>query len=218
MSSTRFILERKAGAGRDEIDHGSIPEPAATASDDEPVRRPRRRDRRGCLSRYDCPGMRCAVRLDQAHRYPPLDSSAPLTFAAFAGEYRQAVHPRRERWELSVLPDGRYSMMCAGRCGGVYHRESGDVKRVGDHLVFSPTNPLELLVPRVFLPVNWNRRIYLIPPEKLQEFCDAIIRGEEPRDDGSGGRFYALGLESQVSGLPDLPGEWVGYLCTNLTE
>ena len=68
---------------------------------------------------------------------------------------------------------------------------------------------------RVFLPVKWGSRSYLIPAERLQDFCDAIIRGDEPRDVPYG-KFYVLGLDDRVSGTPQLPERWATYLRNNL--
>ncbi len=150
---------------------------------------------------------------DYAHRYPPRDANAGNVFAAVAGEY--TLGDGYERWALSILPDGRYSFRWSG-CMGVYHPESGSVKRVGDYLALSPSEPTAQLDSRVFLPVKWDRRTYLIPPEKLEQFCDEIIKGVEPRGADSLGDFYVLGVENRVSGVPDLPKECADYLRTRL--
>jgi hypothetical protein len=52
----------------------------------------------------------------------------------------------------------------------------------GEVFELSAVTPIVPRIPRVFLPVKWDRRTYLIPREKLEEFCDAIIKGDEPRN------------------------------------
>jgi len=150
---------------------------------------------------------------DFAHRYPPPVPIAGNGFAAVAGESYQG-DGRGWNLRLSILPDGRYSFVWSG-CLGVYHRESGFVRDVGGYLALSPIKQIEPRMARVFAPLKWGRRTYLIPPESLQEFCDAIIAGDEPRENAHG-RFYALGLDGRADGVPDLPSPWAAYLRENL--
>ncbi len=49
----------------------------------------------------------------------------------------------------------------------------------------------------------------------MQEFCDAIIDGDEPQD-GSIVHFYWCGPTTPVGGLPDLPEKWAAFLGENL--
>jgi hypothetical protein len=149
---------------------------------------------------------------DYTHRFPPPGPNPGNGFANVAGEYFQGIRGRH--WRLSILPDGRYSFIWSGCCG-VYHRESGSVNRVSGHLVLSPLKPIKPRLERVFLPLKWGRRTYLIPPERLEDFCDAIIQGSEPSND-SAERFYVLGLELPVTGTPELPEQWATYLRKNL--
>jgi hypothetical protein len=149
---------------------------------------------------------------DYAHRFPPLDASAGNGFAAVAGEY--SLGGLGLQWGLSILPDGRYSFHWSG-CLGVYHRESGFVKRVREHLLLTSAEPIERRIPRVFLPVKWGRRTYLIPPEELEQFSDAIIKGDEPRNEGARGHFYVVGLAEPVGGVPELPEPWATVLRKN---
>jgi hypothetical protein len=98
---------------------------------------------------------------------------------------------------------------------GVCGRESGFVKRVGDYLVLSPVEPFEPRMKRVLLPVKWGRRTYLIPPEELKKFSDAVIEGDEPRSEDAHGRFYMRGPDGRVGGTPELPEPWATYLRKN---
>ncbi|MGE3822186.1 MAG: hypothetical protein AB7I30_22460 [Isosphaeraceae bacterium] len=150
---------------------------------------------------------------DYTHRFPSPGPNSGNGFAAVAGEYLQGARLGRS-WALSILPDGRYSFIWSGCCG-VYYRESGSARQVSGHLVLWPVKPIEPQLERVFLPLKWGRRSYLIPPERLQEFCDAIIRGDEPRNEPAGD-FFLIGSDDQVAGTPELPERWANYLRDNL--
>ncbi len=150
---------------------------------------------------------------DYSHRFPPPGANPLNEFAAVAGEYFLG-DGLGLNWALSILPDGRYSFRWSG-CLGIYHRESGAVKRVDGNLMLAPVKPIEPRMERVFLPLKWGHRTYLIVPARLEEFCDAIIRGDEPRSDYHG-EFYLLGLDEPVAGVPELPEPWAAYLRENL--
>jgi hypothetical protein len=128
------------------------------------------------------------LRHDYTHRYPPPGANAGNGFAAVAGEFTLG-DGRGLNWSLSILPDGRYSFRWSG-CMGVYERESGLVRHTGDYLVLTSAEPIERRIPRVFLPVKWGRRTYFIPPEELEKFSEAIMKGDEPRHEHAHGDFY----------------------------
>lgn len=146
---------------------------------------------------------------DFAHRFPPPAPNSGDGLADVAGEYRQG-DSRARNWRLSILADGRYSFIWSG-CLGVYHRESGFASRVGEDVVLSPIKPIDTPLERTVRPIRWGGRCYLIPPGRMQEFCDSIIRGDEPRKDVAG-RFYLFGDEDRVDGTPELPEGWTAYL------
>jgi hypothetical protein len=150
---------------------------------------------------------------DYTHMYAPPDANSGNGFADLAGEY--GLGGLGLQWALSILPDGRYSFRWSG-CGGVYHRESGFVKRVGEHLVISAVDPIKRRIPRVLLPVKWGRRTYLLPPEELGKFSEAIMKGDEPRNEYSTGYFYVKGGAEPVGGLPELPQQWAIFLRKNV--
>lgn len=141
---------------------------------------------------------------DFSHRFPPAVPNVGNGFADVAGEYHQGAS-RGRNWRLSLLQDGRYSFVWSG-CLGVYHRESGFLRRVGDDVVLSPIKPIEPEMVRTFRPLKWGRRTYLLPPEQIEEFCDAIIRGAEPRNEVAG-RFYLHGHQVKAAGITELPKE-----------
>ena len=146
---------------------------------------------------------------DQSYHYTPPPSNEGVEFASLAGEYRLGSH-RGRGWCLSILPDGRYSLLHSG-CGGVSNRESGSVKRIGEYLVLSASEATnESRMTRVVRPVNWDCRTYLVPAEKLPELIEAIVKGDEPRI--GRGKFYVKNLDDAVTGVPELPPEWAERL------
>jgi hypothetical protein len=151
---------------------------------------------------------------DLSHRYSAPASNAGVGFASLAGEYRLGVYRGGRGWCLSVLPDGRYSLMWSC-CVGVGYRESGSVKRVGEFLVLSAAEATdESRMARIFRPVNWDCRTYLIPVEKFPDLIEAIVIGDEPRI--GPGKFYVRGLDQPVTGIPDLPQAWAQRLRNRL--
>jgi hypothetical protein len=150
---------------------------------------------------------------DHAHRYPPAGPNPGSSFVDVAGEYYLG-DGLGLNWKLRILPDGRYSFVWSGCCG-VYHRESGALRRISGYVLLAPVEPIEPTMKRVLLPVRWGRRSYLIPPETVEDFCDAILRGGEPRK-GYHGDFYLRGLDERADGVPELPEPWAAYLRENL--
>lgn len=147
---------------------------------------------------------------DRTHRYPtalraPLVDLCAIAGADFDGG-RLGVH-------LSILPDGRYSFFRTG-CTGVGDRESGHVQNVGGTSMLSPVGPIRSLAERTLVPIRWGTRCYLVPPERMQDFCDAIVDGDEPRDAGQG--RFSLDRVDHVDGVPDLPEPWAGYVRKDL--
>lgn len=139
---------------------------------------------------------------DFTHHYPPASSRRGNELAGVAGEYYLG-NGRGTNLRLSVLPDGRYSFVSSG-CTGVGYRESGHARQTDGHYVLSPTGPSEPGVERTLDLIRWDRRRYLIPPAKIQEFRDAIVGGREPRV-GTGGWFYLRVPIEPADGLPDSP-------------
>jgi hypothetical protein len=149
---------------------------------------------------------------DLTHRYAPALAGDRSDFGEIAGEYLKEHNYGAER--LSILADGRYSFF-SHACTGVGARESGHVRRAGAFYVLIPAKLGESKLERVFEPVRWQERCYLIAPERMHEFCDAIIEGDEPRNAGTG--MYYLGSPClQVSGVPELPQQWADYLSQQL--
>jgi hypothetical protein len=154
------------------------------------------------------------IDFDTSHRYPPVRPGSEATdMAGLAGEYYRG-DGLGFRKRLSILPDGRYSLIESG-CTGVQHRESGFVQEAIGHYFLSPSQPSEPSIERNFVLMGWGQRHYLVPPDKLRELREAIIEGREPRDDARG-RFYVRLPMAPADGLPDSPAECADALREDL--
>jgi hypothetical protein len=154
---------------------------------------------------------------DRTHHYPPVRANAGSPLADLAGEYRQWTG-RGGGWELSILPDGRFSRF-QSCCVGILERESGYVQLLAGHYLLLPvgTSSTSVRIERDFLPIRWKERLYLVPPDRMQEFCYAVIEGKEPRAEGGmGERFMLRSPAAQVDGIPELPETWAAFLRENL--
>ena len=99
----------------------------------------------------------------------------------------------------------------------MHYRESGYVCGAIGEYELSPVTGERPKIDRRFLLVRWQSRRYLVPADKVQQFCDAVIKGDEPRTDQGPGAFYLALPLVQVDGLPELPDEWVRYLRDRVT-
>jgi hypothetical protein len=150
---------------------------------------------------------------DLTHRYPPAGPDPGANLAGVDGEYYLG-NGRGMNSRLSILRDGRYSFVRWG-CTGVHRRESGHVRLTEGRYVLSPSGPSAPGVERTLSLIGWDRRRYLIPLGKMQEFRDAIIDGREPRD-GAGGSFYIREPIESADELPDSPRGWANDLREDL--
>jgi len=95
-------------------------------------------------------------------------------------------------------------------CLGLYGANEGSVRIGPDNsLRFGFDKPNEDKFggfPDQVIPVRWGERHYLIPPDHMTDFVEAINQGFEPRP-GAWGRFLLVrGDESKpVAGLPSVP-------------
>jgi hypothetical protein len=162
----------------------------------------------------------------------PLVTSEP--FKDIAGEYYLGDGLGVNQY-LSILPDGRYSFVW-GTCTGVAHRESGYIRAANDLHILLPVplrtsksvtgrlsdairnlcsgEPSPPKIERNLIPVPWDHDLYLIPPEKMETFCDRIIEGREQRSSERGSFYRRSGTIrfEQPRGLPGLPEKWAQYL------
>jgi hypothetical protein len=118
----------------------------------------------------------------------PIDAGSPLAVTrpvrsgyeatnvvGLAGEYYRC-DGIGFRYRLSILPDGRYSLIDSG-CTGVHRRESGYVFAINGEYVLSSSALSEPSITRKFVLIRWGQRHYLIPPDEMQHLRDAIIEG-----------------------------------------
>jgi hypothetical protein len=153
---------------------------------------------------------------DRNHRYPPAKDGTDTALADIAGTYHQRA-VRSSGWELSILPDGRYSRF-HGYCTGIGDRESGYVRLLAGHCIFLPAGPSDASprVERDFFPVRWQERRYLIPADRIQEFCYAITEAKEPRPETAmAEHFLVRSPAAPVDGIPELPEPWDAFLREN---
>jgi hypothetical protein len=150
---------------------------------------------------------------DLTHRFPPTVAGSGNDFWNIAGEYYQGA-ARGRYLRLSILADGRYSFIWSG-CTGVHHRESGYARNTDGSYELSPVKSDGSKIDRRFLLVRWQSRRYLVPPEIMQKFCDAVVNGDEPRNEYTGDFWLRL-PPARAEGRPVLPERWAAYLRENL--
>src|SRR5262245_35333029 len=83
--------------------------------------------------------MRPAGDFDLRHRYPSFAPVPAVGLAGVAGEYYLG-DGLGMNLRLSILPDGRYSLISSG-CTGVGHRESGHVRVTDGRYILSQSGP-----------------------------------------------------------------------------
>src|SRR5262245_7254136 len=114
---------------------------------------------------------------------------------------------------VRIAPQGGFTFVSAG-CLGVYDRNYGAVVEVGGKLSLDYELPsCECAcrrLPRVFVPVRWGERRYLLAESELGDFVNAVNSGFEPCE-GLCPAFLRRNRddESEVFGQPDLPGEYL---------
>ena len=84
---------------------------------------------------------------------------------------------------------------------------------VKDRKYFENSMKMYQGVSEELIPVTWGLRRYLIPADKIIDFCNAVNEGDEPRTSVFGNFLLRRGDEKlQVRGLPDIPEEFRNYL------
>ncbi|MCY3017848.1 MAG: hypothetical protein NTW87_02290 [Planctomycetota bacterium] len=119
---------------------------------------------------------------------------------------------------LDLAPDAGFVFEWHG-CMGVYDRNHGSMAIEDGHIklkcLFTNRQDGFRGIAVDLLPIGWGTRHYLVPAEKLPDFCNAINSGDEPRKDMHGMFFLRRGDEARkVEGAPVLPQEFRAYLLT----
>jgi hypothetical protein len=117
---------------------------------------------------------------------------------------------------MTITAEGRFDFLWVG-CLGVYGSNKGVVKVSGECIELVPKRKNIQNgfggTPTVFFPIKWSDRIYLVPKNKIVDFCSCANSGREPRNRPHG-RFYLrrTDWEKPATGEPNLPAEFRDYL------
>lgn len=118
--------------------------------------------------------------------------------------------------QLLIAPQCGYLFEWHG-CLGLYDRNYGCVKQEDGIICLSFTYPNDQEgfqgIADKFIPVVWGQRKYLIPSDKMIDFCNSVNSKSEPRQEIHGRHLLRAGDELKpVKGDPDIPEEYKKYL------
>lgn len=117
---------------------------------------------------------------------------------------------------LEIKFDGHYEYALQG-CLGKYSKHIGRIKLEENGSVV--LDGKGLAEPKILKPIRWGSRLYLMEPSHYLEFCNDINEKLEPRKDEHGSAFLRAGDEKKVvSGLPEVPTEWLNHLLKHRVE
>lgn len=143
----------------------------------------------------------------------PVPPKGPVDgpLAAYAGNYYFG-DGTGVNCSLSLTADGRFSFRWRG-CLGLYDQNQGAAGFRNGHLVLKPERPNARGgfrgTPTEFVPVPWGQRMYLVPGEDREEFCNSVNGGQEPRRWAHGQVYLRDGdWTKPVTGHPTVPKEW----------
>lgn len=133
---------------------------------------------------------------------------------AWAGKY-YAGSSRSRYLELDVAPQAGFVFTWM-TCTGTQSQNLGTVTRAGSRLVLHADLNAEKkrfsLPATEFILVPWGERLYLIPPDAMEQFAQRIREGYEPRTvprQLSRDIYLRAGdWEKPVAGLPEVPEEY----------
>ena len=118
-------------------------------------------------------------------------STQPTPLAPVAGDYYQGDGLGANS-SLTLEREGRFHFSERG-CLGLYAAFAGRAVLQDGVVTLEPDRPptgeLETRVPLVLRVVRWGKRIYLIPPDDIPDFENAVNLAREPRR-GVHGSFY----------------------------
>ena len=160
---------------------------------------------------------------DRSPVFPPKSGRANDTeIVKIAGEFYLG-DGLGSNWHLNLTRDGRYSFVSSG-CVGVGEKDCGYVRMVNGRICLSPSKPspqprrqsgswLDRIPNGELRIIRWGPRVYLIPDDKVQDFCLAVSQGREPRPwEGRQFLLREIDLEKPTTGLPDVPESWTAML------
>ncbi|SFH54835.1 hypothetical protein [Planctomicrobium piriforme] len=116
---------------------------------------------------------------------------------------------------IILAPDAGFVYQWHG-CLGIYDRNFGAVQEADGRVELAPALPLATdLAPLLtkYIPVRWQSRKYLIPEEKMLEFCNKFNAGDLQRTFGNPYFLVETSTrESPAKGKPEVPTEFQKYL------
>jgi hypothetical protein len=124
---------------------------------------------------------------------------------------------------MSLAPRAGFLFLYQGDIGASYANH-GAVEQRDGKLYLSVSPPLERnnfydALSDTFVCVAWGKRKYLIPADKLVDFCNQVNSGREPRDEAHGFCLLRKGDEMKgIAGNPDVPQEVAPYLLAKPIE
>lgn len=129
----------------------------------------------------------------------------------WAGSYYWGDGTGANVW-LWVAPRSGFAFVWEG-CSGIYDQNHGDVTFENGLVELTPKLPNRvdgtLGIDTTFVPVAWGNRNYLIATNELDEFCDSIVGGWEPRLHINGQFLLRDGdWDKLVTEAPALPAEY----------
>ncbi len=133
----------------------------------------------------------------------------------FSGSYYQG-DGTGVNMTLDLHSDGTFSFVWTG-CVGTYDQKSGHWSVLDGLIYLDVTEEAAETMPdslsAIYRPVHWGPRTYLVPADELQDFCNQVNEGSEPRTDSWGRTYLRRGDWSKsVSGRPELPQSAEPYL------
>ncbi len=136
----------------------------------------------------------------------------------WAGEYVFGRDVGTRRY-LRLAPRAGFTFFSGGCVIGSYFLDYGSVEWAGGKILLHPaTKPLgdesSFERFRVFYPVKWGDRRYLIGEDEMVDFINRINQGYEPCEEMFCTRFFirADDKKKKVSGNPDIPVQFQSYL------
>jgi hypothetical protein len=126
---------------------------------------------------------------------------------AWAGQYSGSSA------SLSLAPESGFVYEAHG-CRGILDRNFGTVTATADHInlvLHFPSDPGWLATR--FVPIGWGDRHYLVPSDRMEQFCSDVNSFWEPRHEVRGTYFLRDGDEQiPALGLPLVPEKYRGAL------
>lgn len=119
---------------------------------------------------------------------------------------------------IELAPESGYTATSHGDVGDMT-KERGSVVEHDGRLVFSNGWSEYKWVPRELVIVRWSARTYLIPPDRMLSFANAVNSGMEPRFEDHG--MFLLretDVDKGATGKPSIPPEFRPYLLDHPIE